>query len=61
MTNIAEELEIGQAVSAKILEIDTERKRISLSIKQTLEGEDDVYEAEPETEEEADVEEATEE
>ena len=61
VTNIAEELEIGQAVSAKILEIDTERKRISLSIKQTLEGEDDVYEAEPETEEEADVEEATEE
>ena len=34
VTNIAEELELGQAVEAKILEIDTERKRISLSIKQ---------------------------
>ncbi len=34
VTSIAEELELGQAVEAKILEIDTERKRISLSIKQ---------------------------
>ncbi len=34
VSNIAEELELGQAVEAKILEIDTERKRISLSIKQ---------------------------
>ena len=39
VTNIAEELEIGQAVAAKILEIDTERKRISLSIKQAMEAE----------------------
>ena len=39
VTNIAEELEIGQAVAAKILEIDTERKRISLSIKQAMETE----------------------
>ncbi|MBQ1228606.1 MAG: bifunctional 4-hydroxy-3-methylbut-2-enyl diphosphate reductase/30S ribosomal protein S1 [Firmicutes bacterium] len=38
VTDIAEELTIGQAVDAKILEIDTERKRISLSIKQTLEA-----------------------
>ena len=35
--NIAEELSVGQAVEAKILDIDTERKRISLSIKQALE------------------------
>ena len=38
VTDIAEELTIGQTVDAKILEIDTERKRISLSIKQTLEA-----------------------
>ncbi len=40
VTNIADELSIGQEVNAKILEIDTERKRISLSIKETLEPED---------------------
>ena len=45
VTSIAEELELGQVVEAKILEIDTERKRISLSIKQ----------ASPETEEVAEV------
>lgn len=39
VTNIADELSIGQEVSAKILEIDTERKRISLSIKETLDAE----------------------
>ncbi len=33
----ANELEIGQIVNAKILDIDTEKKRISLSIKETLE------------------------
>ena len=38
VTDIAEELTVGQTVDAKILEIDTERKRISLSIKQTLEA-----------------------
>ena len=38
VTDIAEELTIGQEVNAKILEIDTERKRISLSIKETLEA-----------------------
>ena len=35
--NIGEELEIGQVVTAKILEIDKERKRISLSIRETVE------------------------
>ena len=32
----ANELEIGQIVNAKILDIDTEKRRISLSIKETL-------------------------
>ena len=36
VNDIAEELTVGQTVDAKILDIDTERKRISLSIKQTL-------------------------
>ncbi len=38
VTNIADELSIGQNVNAKILEIDKERKRISLSIKETLDA-----------------------
>ncbi len=38
VTNIADELSIGQEVDAKILEIDKERKRISLSIKETLDA-----------------------
>lgn len=37
VNDIAEELTLGQTVEAKILEIDTERKRISLSIKRTVE------------------------
>ncbi|WP_027399311.1 bifunctional 4-hydroxy-3-methylbut-2-enyl diphosphate reductase/30S ribosomal protein S1 [Anaerovorax odorimutans] len=37
VTNISDEISVGQIVSAKILEIDKERKRISLSIKETLE------------------------
>ncbi|QOX62910.1 bifunctional 4-hydroxy-3-methylbut-2-enyl diphosphate reductase/30S ribosomal protein S1 [Anoxybacterium hadale] len=37
VTNIADEISVGQEVSAKILEIDKDRKRISLSIKETLE------------------------
>ena len=37
VTNIADEISIGQSVSAKILEIDESKKRISLSIKETLE------------------------
>lgn len=48
VTNIAEELTLGQEVNAKILEIDTERKRISLSIKETLDAvaEEEVVDAE---------------
>lgn len=38
VTNIADEISVGQVVSAEILDIDTERKRISLSIKATLEA-----------------------
>lgn len=54
VNNISDELSIGQSVSAKILEIDKERKRISLSIKDTLDlpGREDTYEIEapvPET------------
>jgi 4-hydroxy-3-methylbut-2-enyl diphosphate reductase len=36
VTDISDELDVGQLVSAKILEIDQDRKRISLSIKETL-------------------------
>jgi 4-hydroxy-3-methylbut-2-enyl diphosphate reductase len=36
VTDIADELEVGQVVAAKILEIDQSRKRISLSIKDAL-------------------------
>lgn len=48
VTNIADELSIGQEVNAKILEIDKERKRISLSIKETLDA--DVEPAEEDAE-----------
>ena len=37
VTNINDEISVGQEVTAKILEIDKDRKRISLSIKETLE------------------------
>jgi ribosomal protein S1/(E)-4-hydroxy-3-methyl-but-2-enyl pyrophosphate reductase len=37
VTNIADELSIGDIVQVKILDIDKERKRISLSIKETVE------------------------
>ncbi len=47
--NINNELEVGQTVSVKILEIDKDRKRISLSIRETID---------PATVEEAPVEEA---
>ncbi len=46
--NIADELSIGQAVNAKILDIDKERKRISLSIKEATDAdavEEENYEA----------------
>ncbi|MBQ1630548.1 MAG: S1 RNA-binding domain-containing protein, partial [Firmicutes bacterium] len=42
--DIAEELQLGQTVKAKILDIDPERKRISLSIKQTTEPEEELDE-----------------
>ncbi|MDR1572982.1 MAG: bifunctional 4-hydroxy-3-methylbut-2-enyl diphosphate reductase/30S ribosomal protein S1 [Clostridiales Family XIII bacterium] len=41
VNNISDELSVGQNVAAKILEIDKDRKRISLSIKETLERSDD--------------------
>lgn len=47
VTNIADELSIGQEVAAKILEIDKERKRISLSIKETLDAADETVSEEP--------------
>jgi 4-hydroxy-3-methylbut-2-enyl diphosphate reductase len=54
VTNIADEISVGQDVDAKILEIDKEKKRISLSIKETLEP--PIY-----SEEEADEDEFTDE
>ena len=53
VNDIADELTVGQTVDAKILDIDTERKRFSLSIKQTLdvpaeEAEDDYPEEDEE-------------
>ncbi|MDR1954211.1 MAG: bifunctional 4-hydroxy-3-methylbut-2-enyl diphosphate reductase/30S ribosomal protein S1 [Clostridiales Family XIII bacterium] len=39
VNNISDEIEVGQTITAKILEIDQERKRISLSIKETLDRE----------------------
>ena len=38
VSNINDELSVGDVVDAKILEIDKERKRISLSIKETLDA-----------------------
>ena len=52
----ANELEIGQVVNAKILDIDKEKRRISLSIKETLdrnEGEASAQKAEEPAEQEA--------
>lgn len=48
VTNISDELSIGQEVNAKILEIDKERKRISLSIKETLDADTEPAEEEAE-------------
>ncbi|MBQ9911937.1 MAG: bifunctional 4-hydroxy-3-methylbut-2-enyl diphosphate reductase/30S ribosomal protein S1 [Firmicutes bacterium] len=45
VNKVSEELQVGQEVEAKILEIDKERRRISLSIKATLD-EPDIYESE---------------
>ncbi len=65
VANIADELSIGQEVKAKILEIDTERKRISLSINEAadaaevLEAVEEAAEAEASEAEEAVTEEVT--
>ena len=53
--NITDELTVGQVVNAKILEIDKDRRRISLSIRETI---DPNAEKEAEAAEEAPVEEA---
>jgi len=50
--NINDELEVGQVVNAKILEIDKDRRRISLSIRETIDP------PAPEEQEEAPAEEA---
>lgn len=47
VTNISDEISIGQIVSAKILEIDEEKKRISLSIKETLDASSEAAEEIP--------------
>ncbi len=52
VTNIADEISVGQEVDAKILEIDRDRKRISLSIKETLDN--SIYRDEDASEEYAD-------
>ena len=57
VTNIADEISVGQIVSAKILEIDEEKRRISLSIKETI---DPNAPAKPEEEAAAPAEEAAE-
>ena len=56
VADINEELSVGEKVNAKILEIDKERKRISLSIKETLNMEPAAEEAEAAEEEAADEE-----
>ena len=48
VSDIAEELEVGQAVEAKILDIDTERKRISLSLKQAMQDTEEDFTEEAE-------------
>lgn len=58
--NINDELEVGQVVTAKILEIDKDRKRISLSIRETIDPpteEEPAQEAEAAEEADAPVEE----
>jgi (E)-4-hydroxy-3-methyl-but-2-enyl pyrophosphate reductase len=60
--DVNQELTVGQEIQAKIMEIDAERKRISLSIRAALPEEDASEEAAPveaETVQEAPVEEAT--
>lgn len=53
VTNVAQHLTVGQVVEAKITEIDQEKSRVSLSIKELLEGaktDDEAEEAEAEAE-----------
>lgn len=59
VTNINDELNVGDMVEAKILDIDKERKRISLSIKETLEApaQEEAVEEVAEAEETAETEE----
>ena len=48
--SVSDELQVGQVIKAKIMDIDTDRHRISLSIKATLSDDED--DAEEETAEE---------
>ncbi len=62
VTNVADECTLGQIVEAKILDINSDRKRISLSIKAILEKEEDESVEAPSSDESAvayDTEEAT--
>ena len=49
--NVSDELALGNSITAKIMEIDADRKRISLSIKALL-GDEEEVEAEAESTEE---------
>ena len=60
VNKVSEELQLGQEVEAKILEIDKERRRISLSIKATLD-EPEIYPSEEAKEAVEEVKEAAEE
>ena len=61
VTNINDELSVGDIVEAKILDIDKERKRISLSIKETLDEAPEAAQTEATQTEATEAEEATEE
>ena len=50
VTNVAQYLSVGQMVEAKITEIDQEKSRVSLSIKELLEANSESEEAEAEAE-----------
>ena len=59
--NVFDELKLGQEVQVKIMEIEPEKKRISLSIKATLPAEEVVEEVAEEAAQETEAEEKTEE
>lgn len=61
VTNVAQYLSVGQVVEAKITEIDQEKNRVSLSIKELLEANSEDEEAQEEAEVEAEEESAEEE